>query len=187
VLRSCLVILAVGLVAACGAACGNLSPSSDQDPCTQLGLVCDQCKQAVNKQNCQNALAAADDAQCAAVLDQRGFQSDCVATDAGTDATPVEAAALPVCGDQASPDAGCACSGSEGGTCTPSCPAGGCRITCEPGAVCEGSCAGGDCTFDCRAGSQCANTCAGGGCTFQCELDAVCNDSCSATGKCVGM
>lgn len=192
--------------AAFAVACGNLSPSSDSNPCTQLGLVCDYCTQAVDQQNCQNALASADDAQCAAILDQKGFQADCVPHDAGADAMPAEAAALPPCGAQGSPDAGCACStGGDSGACSPACPGGGCEFTCaagtctptcaggrctircESGAVCEASCAGGDCIVDCKGGSQCANDCPGGGCTFQCEEGAICNDTCGTASTCVGM
>jgi hypothetical protein len=191
-------------VAASAMACGNLSPSSDGDPCTQLGLVCDSCKQSLHLQNCQAALATADDAQCAAVLDQTGFLADCTPRDAGADAA--DAAALPACGAQAAPDAGCACAaGSDSGPCSPACPAGGCDFTCssgtciptcaggrclihcESGAVCQASCTGGDCVVDCKAGSQCANTCTGGGCSFQCEENAICNDSCGAASTCVGM
>jgi hypothetical protein len=193
-------------VAATAVACGNLSPSSDSDPCTQLGLVCDSCKLPLDQQNCQAALASADDAQCAAILDQSGFQADCNPRDGGADATPVEAAALPVCGSQASADAGCACSGAtDAGSCSPACPAGGCDVTCtagtctptcagghcslhcESGAVCEASCAGGGCVIDCKAGSQCANACPGGGCTFQCEEGAICNDTCGSATTCIGM
>jgi hypothetical protein len=196
--------------AALAVACGTLSPSGDSDPCTQLGTVCDSCKLPADQQNCQNALASADDAQCAAILDQKGFQADCVPGDAGGDAdgAAVEAAALPACGAQGSPDAGCACSGGSdasggecspacagggcdftctSGTCTPTCAGGRCTIHCESGAVCEASCAGGDCIVDCKSGSQCANTCPGGGCTFQCEEGAVCNDTCAAAMTCVGM
>jgi hypothetical protein len=187
-------------------ACGNLSPSSDVDPCTQLGEVCDLCKIPQDQQNCQAALAAADDAQCAAVLDSTGFQNDCQPHEGGTSTdAPVEAAPLPACGATATADAGCACSGGDSGSCSPSCSGGGCAFTCasgtctptcagghctlrcESGATCESSCSGGDCIIQCLSGSQCANTCTGGGCSFQCEDDAICNDTCGSASGCVGM
>lgn len=187
-------------------ACGSLSPSTDQDPCTQLGEVCDLCKLPTDQQNCQAALATADDAQCAAVLDQAGFQSDCVPHEGGVPVdAAVEAAALPACGAQATADADCSCSDGDSGpcspgcpgghcaftcasgTCTPTCAGGGCKLRCESGAVCEASCSGGGCVIECLAGSQCANTCTGGGCSFQCADGAICSDSCGSATTCVGM
>ncbi len=193
----------LAVVAASLVACGTLSPSSEQDPCVLLGQVCEQCKRPQDVQNCQNATAAQDSAQCAAILDQSAFRADCVPPDGGLDAAnDVEGAApLPACGTQASADAGCACTGNAcapscpgggcaitctSGNCAPTCAGGRCTVTCAAGAVCEGSCAGGDCIYACKGGSQCANVCPGGGCSFQCDNGSICNDSCGSASTCAG-
>jgi hypothetical protein len=184
------------------AACGSLSPSTEQDPCVQLGQICDGCKLPADQENCQNAIATADDAQCAAVLDQSGFLADCTPRDGGADAAKdAEAGVPPACGMQASEDAGCSCTGTcapscpgggcaftcLSGTCSPTCAGGHCTLVCEQGATCESDCSGGNCIIDCQGGSQCANTCSGGGCTFQCQDNSICTDTCGSATTCTGM
>jgi hypothetical protein len=189
-------LVATSVIGALAAvACGNLSPSGDQDPCTQLGLVCDACKQPMDQQNCQAALAAADDAQCAAVLDQTSFQEDCDPKEGGADAA--EAAALPACGVVGTPDAGCACSGgvAEAGvesgveagleagaaSCSPGCAGGGCEFTCVSG-TCAPTCAGGHCSLHCESGAVCEASCAGGHCVFDCKAGSHCENACPGGG-----
>jgi len=173
------------------AACSTPQPTAEPQlgPCSELSAYCDSCTQPGPKEQCNQAVAGADDAQCEAVLDDPGVRAACITSDAGADALS-DARPPPACAEAGVPDAGCACEGDAGdasGTCAPSCARGGCTFVCEPGATCAASCAGGNCVFDCKAGSQCMNSCTGGHCSFECDVGAVCMDSCSPmTATCVG-
>lgn len=170
------------------AACSTPQPTAEPvlGPCSQLAAICDSCTQPGPKEQCNQAVASADDTQCEAVLDQPGVRSACIPPDASGDAVS-DARPPPACGEAGVPDAGCACESDASGTCAPGCSQGGCTFVCEPGATCAASCAGGYCVFDCKAGSHCSNSCAGGNCSFQCEVGSVCMDSCTPMqSTCVG-
>ena len=170
------------------AACSTPKPTSESvlAPCAELSTLCNSCTQMGPKEECLQAVSAMDDTRCEAVLDDPGVRAACIPPDAAADALP-DARPTPACAEAGVPDAGCACEGDAGATCTPSCAQGGCTFVCEPGATCAASCAGGNCIFDCRAGSYCANTCTGGHCSFECEVGSVCMDSCAPmTSTCVG-
>lgn len=161
------------------AACSTPQPTAEPilGPCSQLAAICDSCTQPGPKEQCNQAVAGADDTECEAVLDQAGVRAACIPPDASADAVS-DARLPPACGEAGVPDAGCACEADAGSSCAPGCAQGGCTFVCEPGATCAASCAGGYCVFDCKAGSQCSNSCAGGHCNFACDVGAVCMDSC---------
>lgn len=179
-------VLAVTLLLA--AACSTPQPTSESvlGPCAQLATICDSCTQSGPREQCDQAVAGADDGQCEAVLDDPGVRAACVPPDASADAY-ADVKATPACGEAGVPKQGCACEADASGACAPSCEQGGCIFVCEPGATCAASCAGGRCVFDCKAGAHCTNSCSGGGCSFECEVGAVCMDSCSPMpNTCVG-
>jgi hypothetical protein len=196
-----LATLAFALCVMCGTDHATLD--DETSPCTVLAAECPHCTQPAAKQECQTAVASADDVQCIAVLDDSAVVAAC-GSDGGADAA--DDTPMPACdAAQASPEAGCTCAspcaascpegqcditctpgGDAGATCSPSCEGGHCTVHCSAGTTCEGSCAGGGCLFVCTAGSTCENSCTGGGCTFQCLDNAVCNDSCAVDAGCSG-
>lgn len=176
------------ILAAAVAACSTPPQTAEPvvGPCDQLSAYCDACTQAGPKEQCEQAVMDAVDAECEAVLDNPGVRAACILPDAAADAV-ADARSPAACGEAGVPDAGCACNADAGAACSPSCPHGGCSFVCEPGATCAASCAGGGCIFDCKPGSHCMNSCTGGRCSFECEVGAVCSDSCSPMpNTCVG-
>jgi hypothetical protein len=187
------------------AMCGSFSASIDNEtsPCIVLNAECPLCTQPGPKQECQTAVASADDVQCIAVLDDPAVIASC-ASDGGAEGGGGDGGTLPPCSTtRAAPEAGCACTacstscpegrcditcaagGGADAACAPSCEGGGCTVRCSAGATCEATCTGGSCLFLCATGSTCENSCAGGGCTTQCADDAVCGDSCAVDAGCV--
>jgi hypothetical protein len=175
------------------AACSTPHPTAEPilSPCSELSSYCNSCMQTGPKEQCNQAVAGADDTQCEAVLDDPAVRADCIPSDAAADA-PSDVRPPPVCMEAGVPDANCACEKVDAGdagasTCAPTCAKGGCTFVCEPSATCAASCAGGNCVFECKTGSQCMNSCTGGHCSFVCDVGAVCMDSCSPmTSTCVG-